>query len=244
MTDLSKRVAALGPKIEKLMGIGGAAGLSLGVLHHGKPIYQASYGFRDIPDKLPVTDETMFPGCSLTKALTAAAVALLVEEEKVTWDTLVKDVLPKFKIKDDILRNYATVADLLCHRSGMSWGDNLYIGSNNNVLISGKNSMKHLNNQARLLPFRGQFNYTTFLTSSPGHLIEKVTGSPWDEVVRCRILEPLDMQRTSLQTPPSDIDKVAKCYNTLGGGTPTSIDSVKTGDDGFGGSSGGIRTCV
>ena len=71
MTDLATRVAALGPTIEKLMSIGGTAGLSLGVLHHGKPVYQANYGFRDVEQKLPVTEETIFPGCSLTKALTS-----------------------------------------------------------------------------------------------------------------------------------------------------------------------------
>ena len=52
------------------------------------------------------------------------------------------------------------------------------------------------------------------------------------------------MQRTSFQTPPSDVNNVAKCCNTLDDGTPTPIDSVKTGDNGFGGPSGSIRTCV
>ena len=52
------------------------------------------------------------------------------------------------------------------------------------------------------------------------------------------------MQRTYFQSRSSNTENVAKCYNTLDNGTPTPIDSVKTGDDGFGGSSGGIRTCV
>ena len=176
MMDLSKRVAALGPTIEKLMSIGGTAGLSLGLLHHGKPIYQASYGLRDVPANLPVTEETILPGCSLTKALTAATIALLVEEEKVTWDTLVKDVLPDFKIKDEILHNCTTIADLLCHCTGMSWGDNLYMDTNHNVLISGKDSMEYLNSQMLLLPFRGQFQYNNLPYELAGHVIEKVDG--------------------------------------------------------------------
>ncbi|KAA6409721.1 MAG: hypothetical protein FRX48_06333 [Lasallia pustulata] len=102
---------------------------------------------------MELTEETIFPGCSLTKALTSAAMALLVEEGKVTWDTLVKDILPDFKVKDELLRNCTTISDLLCHRTGMSWGDNLYVGSNNDVLISGKDSMKYLNSQLLLLPF-------------------------------------------------------------------------------------------
>ena len=48
------------------------------------------------------------------------------------------------------------------------------------------------------------------------------------------------MQRIYFQTPPSNTENVAKCYYTLDNGTPTHIGSVKTGDDGIGGPSGGI----
>ena len=120
MAGTTERVAALGPTIEKLMKIGGIAGLSLGILQHGKPIYHANYGFRNVEEKLPMTGDTIIPGCSLAKAMTAASIAVLVEEKKLTWDTQVKDILPDFGIQDDILRNHMSVADLLCHRTGMS----------------------------------------------------------------------------------------------------------------------------
>lgn len=149
MTDLSKRLTA-GPQIEKLMSIGGTAGLSLGILHHGKPVFHANCGYRDVQGSLPPTAETIYPGCSLTKALTSAAMGQLVEEKKITWDTLVKDILPELNIKDDILYNCITVADLLSHRTGMFWGDNFFYGTNNNVLVSGKDSMKYLNSRLTL----------------------------------------------------------------------------------------------
>ena len=52
------------------------------------------------------------------------------------------------------------------------------------------------------------------------------------------------MQRTSSQTRPPDISNVAKCHNALDAEPAPLIARVKTGDDGFGGLSGGIRTCV
>ncbi len=244
MADLLNRLTALRPKIEKLMQIGGTAGLSLGVLHHGKPIYQANFGLRDVQQSLAPTEETIFPVCSLVKALTSATLALLVEEEKITWETPVKDVLPEFDIEDYVLRNFTTIADLLCHRTGMSWGDNLYIGTDNNVLISGENSMKYINSQKPLLPFRGQFAYNNIPYELAGHVIEKLTGSTWSEVLKSRILDPIGLDRTSFKTPPPDVDNVAKCYNTLDDGTPTPIRCISTGDDGFCGPSGGLRTCV
>ena len=169
---------------------------------------------------------------------------LLVEEKKITWDTLVKDVLPEFDIKDDILRNCTTIADLLSHRTGMSWGDDLHRGTNNNFLISGKDSMKYLNSQMAMLPFRGQFSYNNLGYELAGHIIEKLTGLPWSDVVTSSITEPLGLTRTFFRTPPSAVDNVAESYNALDDGTPTPICCVKAGDDGFGGPSGGIRTCV
>ena len=48
MAGISERVAELGPTIERLMSIGGTAGLSLGILHNGKPIHHANYGYRNV----------------------------------------------------------------------------------------------------------------------------------------------------------------------------------------------------
>ena len=67
MADIVSRLTALKPQIEKLMEIRGAAGSSLGVLYHGQPIFQASYGWKDIQKSLAPTEETTFPASSLTK---------------------------------------------------------------------------------------------------------------------------------------------------------------------------------
>jgi CubicO group peptidase (beta-lactamase class C family) len=123
-----ERLHALCPKIEELMRIGGTPGLVLGAMQNGKPIFNASYGYRDVANRLSPDAETIFPVCSLTKAVTAAALGILIDEGKATWDTLVKDILPEYKINDEVLLNEITITDLLCHRAGMSCGDNLYLG--------------------------------------------------------------------------------------------------------------------
>lgn len=92
----------------------------------------------------------------MTKAVTAAAIGSLVEEKNANWETIVKDALPAFKINDATLQNCITITDLLCHCTGMSWGDNLSIGTENNFLISEKDFMKYINSQTLLLPFRAQ----------------------------------------------------------------------------------------
>ena len=61
MTDLAKRLAALGPQIEELVKIGGTAGVFMGILHHARPIFDANYGYRDVQASLPPTKETILP---------------------------------------------------------------------------------------------------------------------------------------------------------------------------------------
>ena len=102
------------------MSIAGTVGLAPGVAHSDNLIHTANFGFRDYGSKLPVNDETIFPGCSLTKAMLSATMGLLVEEGALTWDTKVKDMLPTFHIRDEALQNFTTITDLLAHRTGMS----------------------------------------------------------------------------------------------------------------------------
>lgn len=160
MYDLSARLDHLGPQIEQLISIGGTPGLSLGIVTNGKPQYQRSYGFRDSENKLHVDQNTVFPTGSLTKAVTAAALGILVDEGKATWRTLVRNALPSFQPRDRFFWANLTITDLLCHRDGISWADNLVIGSDNNILVSYEDAMTCINDQTILLPFRGQFSYS------------------------------------------------------------------------------------
>ncbi|KAE8440386.1 hypothetical protein EG329_008173 [Mollisiaceae sp. DMI_Dod_QoI] len=96
--DLAERLARLSPTIEKLVKVGGTAGLSLGVLHQRKVVHLANYGFRDIKSKLKPNEKTIYLACSLTKALIAATLGTLVKKKKIEWETRLKDVIPDFKI--------------------------------------------------------------------------------------------------------------------------------------------------
>lgn len=172
MVELPARLDGLHTTIEDLMRIGGTPGLSLAVMSTGEMIYEASFGARDIEAGLPVNNETIFPICSLTKALTTSAIAILVDENKLTWDTLVKDVLPGFNSRDETIHNHLNITDILSHRSGMGWADNLVVGTENNILISGKDGLEYINSQPRLLPFRAEMSYNNLPYNLAGYIIE------------------------------------------------------------------------
>lgn len=170
--------------------------------------------------------------------------AILVDDGKAQWESLIKDVLPEFHPQDDILANCTTITNLLCHWTGMSWDDNLFIGTGNNVLISSDNALKYINSQTRLLPLRNQFSYNNIGIDIAGKVIEALSGESYSDFVRKRIIRPLAMDRTSLKTPASDIDNVALCYNALNDGSSASVPCLKLGDDWWGVAPTGVRTSM
>ncbi|KAJ5360005.1 hypothetical protein N7517_009196 [Penicillium concentricum] len=244
MAEIPTRINGLRPTIEDLMRIGGTPGLSLAVISNGEPVYEGNFGARDTEAGLPVTNETIFPICSLTKALTASAMAILVDEDKLTWDTLVKDVLPSFNSRDETIQNHLTITDILSHRSGMAWASNLVIGTENNILISGKDGLKYINSQPRLLPFRAKMSYNNLTYNLAGYVIEEVSGVPWFEFVQSRILDPLGLDRTYLRPPQSGVSEVTQCYNALDDASTVPIPGPKAGQDWYSGPSGGAWSCV
>ena len=226
------------------MDIGGTPGLTVAVMTRGELVYQDNFGFRDLESSQPVNDQTIFPGASLTKAVTAIAFEMLVDEGKTSWDTPVKDLLPSFHSRDETLHNFMTVTDLLCHQHGMASSDGYAVSSQNNCLIPGEDVMRFLNSQERRHPFRGQFDYHNGGFELAGKVIEHLSGLPYAQFVKRRIFDPLQMNSTSLSTPSSTNDNVAKAYNALDDASPVAITAPQMGDDWWGAASAGIRSNI
>lgn len=244
MADLHDRIRRLNPAIEDLMKVGGTPGLSLSVVCRDKLMHQSSHGFRDLELSLPVTADTIFPTCSLAKAVSAAAMGILIDDGLASWDTLVKDVVPSFAPKDQFLQDHTTLADLFSHRSGMSSCGNLTGGCADSVLVKPGDSMPIINDQKLRPQHLGRFAYNSLAYELCEHAIESLSGQTLDKFINSRILRPLGMRRTFLKTPPADVEDVATCYNALDDATPTPITSPKVGDVGYGSASGGLRSCA
>lgn len=100
--DLAARLGKLRTKIEAIMKSGEAQGLSLGVLHHGRVLRCMSFGYLDDTETYEIDANTILPGGSLTKAMTAAIIGRIIDDptinrcSKLEWHTFVQDVLPDF----------------------------------------------------------------------------------------------------------------------------------------------------
>lgn len=84
---VKSRLEALGPLIVQICNITGTPGVSLGVLYDGEILHTASYGFQDVERQVEPNVDTSFLVCSMTKAITASMIGMVIDEGKLDFST-------------------------------------------------------------------------------------------------------------------------------------------------------------
>src|SRR5688500_16038859 len=97
-------------------------GIGLAIVKDGEVVLAEGYGVRRLGEPAPVDAHTLFGSASNTKAFTATAIGILVDERKLAWDQPVIEVLPSFRMSDPYVTAELTIRDLLVHRSGLGLG--------------------------------------------------------------------------------------------------------------------------
>ena len=181
-------------KIQQIMEQFQVPGAAIGIIHRGKIIQAQGYGIKTLGQAAPVDADSIFKIASNTKAFTTAALAILVDEGKISWDGKVREYLPDFKMHDPWVSEHFTIIDLLTHRSGLG------LGAGDLMLWPEPSSFTReevLHNLRYLKPageFRADYAYDNLLYIVAGELIPAVTGLSWEDFVEKRIMLPLDMQ--------------------------------------------------
>jgi len=193
-------------------------GFSIAIVKDDKLIYAKGFGVRELGKSAVVDEHSLFAIASNTKAFTAAALAMLVDEGKIKWDDPVTKYLPTFELYDSYVTRELTIRDLLSHRSGLATfgGDLLWYESNYN--------RDEILNRIRFLKptssFRSRFGYQNILFMAAGEIVGRVSGTSWDTFMKERIFTPLGMKRTlTLHAELAKADNVATPHNALDGKT-------------------------
>jgi CubicO group peptidase (beta-lactamase class C family) len=168
-------------------------GMAVGIVKDGKLVYAKGYGVRELGKPAPVDADSLFQIGSNTKAFTAAALAILIDEGKIHWDDKVIDYLPQFRMQDPYVTREFTIRDLLTHRSGLGTGagDLMFFPATDmsrEEIIHGLRYLKPVSG------FRSKFDYDNLLYMVAGQIVPAVTGKSWEDFVTERILEPLQMR--------------------------------------------------
>ena len=114
-------------RVEALRKEMGIPGLAIAIVENGETTLARGYGVRKLGGNAPVDANTIFPTGSTGKAVTVAALAILVDQGRIAWDDKVIDHIPWFQMYDPWVTREMTVRDLLVHRSGYAYDNILYM---------------------------------------------------------------------------------------------------------------------
>ncbi|KAL3476728.1 beta-lactamase/transpeptidase-like protein [Aspergillus californicus] len=177
-------------------------GLAIAVVHNDKTFTQG-YGLSDLTSTTPVTGNTLFFTGSTTKAHTAAAISLLVDDDTnyphTQWNTPVADLIPgDFALSDPYSTTHVTLTDMLSHRSGLPRHDLVLI--QNTTVQEIVRKLRHLPLTAEI---RTEFQYCNLMYITAGWMIEVVTGMKLPVFLKERIWSPLGMNETYMDLSPA-----------------------------------------
>jgi CubicO group peptidase (beta-lactamase class C family) len=172
-------------------------GVAIAIVKDGKVVVAKGFGVRKLGERAPVDGKTVFEVASNSKAFTAAALAMLVDEGKLAWDDPVTKHLPDFQMFDAYVTHEMTVRDLLVHRSGLGLGagDLLWWPTTN---FSTDEIIQKLRFIRPATSFRNSYAYDNLLYIVAGKIIAQKNGKTWGETMRERILKPLGMDMTTV----------------------------------------------
>jgi CubicO group peptidase (beta-lactamase class C family) len=167
-----------------------APGIAAAVVRDDKIVYLNGHGVRELGSDKPVTPDTLFAIGSCTKAFTATALALLVEEGKADWDDPVRKHLPWFRLNDPLADHDVRLHDLLCHRIGLAAHDLLWYGAPWKI----EESVRRMAFLQRSTSFRSTYEYNNLAYLAAGLVIEAIAKQPWHQFVQKRLFKPLHMK--------------------------------------------------
>lgn len=169
-----------------------ATGLAIAVVQNGEIVFEQGYGVRRQGAPEQVDARTLFAVGSTTKAMTAAAIGMLVDEGRLGWDDRVVTHLPWFQLKDPYVTREIRIRDLLTHRAGVPNTDQLWYEQP----FTSREVIERLRFVELETSTRTHFTYQNVMYATAGEVVAAVSGMPWSEFVRTRIFQPLGMTGT------------------------------------------------
>ena len=158
-------------------------GIAVAIMKDDKVIHSKGYGVRSLNTKQKVDSNTLFGIASNSKAFTTAALGILIDEKKLSWDDKVIDYIPEFRLYSPYVTEEFTIRDLLTHRSGLGLGAGdlmIWPGSNNFTL---KDIIHNLRYLKPVSGFRTKYDYDNLLYIVAGEVVARVSGMSWEDFI-------------------------------------------------------------
>ena len=215
-----QKLERIGAFFRNEVATGKIPGAILLIEQHGKPVYHEFFGVREVVNKLPMTDDTIFRLHSMTKPITSVVAMMLMDEGKLRLDDPVAKYIPSFgAIKVGIEKKIGngekalefvsvnrplTVMDLMTHTSGITYGfygdslarqtynrANIYEGDYDNAAFAERIAKLPLAEQPGTL---WDYGHSTDIL---GRVMEVVSGKTLLQIEKEKLLDPLGMVDTT-----------------------------------------------
>ena len=181
------------------------------IFNKDSTIHRFQFGFSDIKNKQKTSDKITYNAYSVTKTFTALAILQLAQQKKLDIEKPAKIYLPEFPYSSEI-----TIKQLMTHSSGipnpmpLRW---IHLADEHKSFDRNKffKEIFKKHNKAKSKP-NEKYVYSNLGYVLLGQIIEKVSGSIYEDYIREHILKPLNIKPNELDFKIADTAKHAKGY--------------------------------
>jgi CubicO group peptidase (beta-lactamase class C family) len=179
----------------------GTPGLTYATVRNGQVVLSGATGLRKMGSESPIlVGDKMHLG-SCTKAMTAALVATLVEEEKLTWNATLGELFPEQREQMHEDYRVVTLDLVLRHRGGLPANLNWSRLEGKTDTEKRWDVLRRVTSKPPIGPPGESYLYSNVGYAIAGLVAENITGKPWQELMGTRIFEPLKMDSAGFGIP-------------------------------------------
>ncbi len=217
------------------------SGVIVLIARQGQVAYLQAFGQQNIKANRPMTFDTLFRIYSMTKPITTTAAMMLVDEGKLRLSDPVSRYVPGFKNPRVMqprngcdfelvpARREPTLHDLMIHTAGLSYGfeENSALDERyrKDIWVPDEKEptpdLKEMVDAIAKLPLASHpgtaFRYSLAIDVL-GYIIQVVSGIPFDEFLKEKVLSPLGMVDTDFWVPPEKVDRLSTVYGPADAG--------------------------
>lgn len=222
------------------------AGAVILIGNRDRIIDRETIGYADIAGHRPMKPNDVFWIASMSKAMTACAVMMLVDERKINLDDPIEKYLPEFKgqmvsrvsdslatdtkpakegsgaVKLEPLASPITIRELLSHTSGLAFSSKREPGALD--LLPLKSAVESYAAEPLLSHPASKYSYSNEGFNTAGRIVEVVSGMPFEVFLQRRLISPLGMRDTTFWPTDKQLKRLAKSYES--GTTSASLREV------------------
>ncbi len=177
-------------------------GVALAITDTRRCLGSVADGWANLDRRMPVGPHHRFQIGSISKGFTALAILQQAEEGTIALDVPVTRYLPWFEVRSDF--DPITIHHLLSHTSGLVQGIDFTGDAVSEVWSLRETTVG--------FPPGERFLYSNVAYKALGLVLESVTGAPWWETVRERVMAPMQMEDAEVIITKRSRDRLAIGY--------------------------------